>query len=377
MDRHRNLFCALMTFLSYAYAHGSIEHHHEHSFEHKSPLSQAILWRNAFFATFAISFFPTIILVLIPAKWLTSPSKGGVNLQNAFLSFAAGGLLGDVFLHALPELLGIHDHDHEHHEHHEHHHMTDISQCTEKSCSTVDHHTNTNEHTDVHLIGIYVLMGFLVFFICEKLLTHHLNSESTSPSEPSTNNISKAQVSSTTNEVHNSTPSHATDAAHHALDTTHKHHTHLGVAGYLNLAADMMHNFTDGLAIGATFGSGHSLALATFLSVFFHEIPHELGDVSILIESGFTKTQAIYAQFGTAVAAFLGTAMGLCAQRNAALETLLLSVTCGGFVYIATVSIVPLLLAKRGTLFQSCVEIVAFSLGVGMMYVVALLEELE
>ena len=55
-----------------------------------------------------------------------------------------------------------------------------------------------------------------------------------------------------------------------------------------------MHNFTDGIAIGASFsisggekgGSGHKMGIAAMLSVLFHEIPHELSDFTILIESG-------------------------------------------------------------------------------------------
>ena len=47
-----------------------------------------------------------------------------------------------------------------------------------------------------------------------------------------------------------------------------------------------MHNFTDGIALGASFASGKGLAMATLLSVLFHEIPHELGmSVNIVINT--------------------------------------------------------------------------------------------
>jgi solute carrier family 39 (zinc transporter), member 7 len=57
-------------------------------------------------------------------------------------------------------------------------------------------------------------------------------------------------------------------------------------SGWLNLLADGMHNFTDGIAVGASFASGRGLAQATVLSVIFHEIPHEIGDFSILLQAG-------------------------------------------------------------------------------------------
>jgi len=61
------------------------------------------------------------------------------------------------------------------------------------------------------------------------------------------------------------------------------------VAGYLNLAADFAHNFTDGLAIGASFLVGRNLGIMTTITIFFHEIPHEIGDFAILVKSGCSK----------------------------------------------------------------------------------------
>ena len=39
-----------------------------------------------------------------------------------------------------------------------------------------------------------------------------------------------------------------------------------------------MHNFADGLAVGAAFLSSWKTGLATSLAVFCHEVPHELGE---------------------------------------------------------------------------------------------------
>ena len=61
------------------------------------------------------------------------------------------------------------------------------------------------------------------------------------------------------------------------------------VAGYLNLAADFAHNFTDGLAIGASFLMGQNLGIITTITIFLHEIPHEIGDFAILVQSGCSK----------------------------------------------------------------------------------------
>ena len=48
-----------------------------------------------------------------------------------------------------------------------------------------------------------------------------------------------------------------------------------------------MHKSADGLAIGAAFGESLSLGFSTSIAILFHEIPHELGDYSILKSAGF------------------------------------------------------------------------------------------
>lgn len=61
------------------------------------------------------------------------------------------------------------------------------------------------------------------------------------------------------------------------------------MSGYLNLAADVIHNFTDGLAMGASFLVGPAVGAVTTLTILLHEVPHEIGDFAILIQSGCTK----------------------------------------------------------------------------------------
>ena len=66
-------------------------------------------------------------------------------------------------------------------------------------------------------------------------------------------------------------------------------HEDIKVAGYLNLAADFTHNFTDGLAIGASFLVSQNLGIITTLTILLHEVPHEIGDFAILVQSGCNK----------------------------------------------------------------------------------------
>ena len=61
------------------------------------------------------------------------------------------------------------------------------------------------------------------------------------------------------------------------------------VSAYLNLAADCTHNFTDGLAIGASFLVSRQLGIITTITILLHEVPHEIGDFAILVQSGCSK----------------------------------------------------------------------------------------
>lgn len=54
--------------------------------------------------------------------------------------------------------------------------------------------------------------------------------------------------------------------------------TELRLLPYLITLGDAVHNFADGLAVGAAFSSSWKTGLATSLAVFCHELPHELGE---------------------------------------------------------------------------------------------------
>ena len=146
------------------------------------------------------------------------------------------------------------------------------------------------------------------------------------------------------------------------------------VAGYLNLAADFTHNFTDGLAIGASYLVSVNVGLVTTATILIHEVPHEIGDFAILVQSGYPKRKAMFLQLSTATGAMIGTFFGLLADSFSGIATMwILPFTAGGFIYIATVSVIPELL-ENTSIWQSIKEILAMFIGVALMVFIAMVE---
>lgn len=88
----------------------------------------------------------------------------------------------------------------------------------------------------------------------------------------------------------------------------------------------------------------------------------------------YSKSQAIQAQFVTAIAAILGTSVGLLARRSEVVEELLLAFTAGGFLYLSTVNMLPAIVRTKSSFVQCLLEVVCFLLGIVMMVLVTYLE---
>ena len=143
------------------------------------------------------------------------------------VAFAAGGLIGGAFLDIIPEA--------------------------------------TEYVKDITQLFLYVISGYLLFFILEKYLHwRHCHSAEC--------------------KIHRFT--------------------------YLNIIGDIVHNFCDGLIIGAVFLVNIKVGVATTLAIIFHEIPHELGNFSVLVYGGFSKLKALFYNFLSSLFAIVGTIAG-------------------------------------------------------------------
>jgi len=145
-------------------------------------------------------------------------------------------------------------------------------------------------------------------------------------------------------------------------------------AGYLNLIANGFDNFTHGLAIGASFLIGSKVGFLTTFVIFIHEIPHEICDYAILVNSGFSRWDAVKAQSSVSLFGIIGTATALYVKS---VETLnaktvwILPFSAGGFLYIALVNLLPEILDKETDLRSTLGQVTCVILGVLLMAIVA------
>ena len=159
---------------------------------------------------------------------------------------------------------------------------------------------------DFHLITGTVLLGIFVFFLLEKLvLWRHCHTDHCE--------------------------------LHGAEDQEHK-----PAAGVLILIGDAMHNFIDGILIGAAFLTDIHLGIVTSLAVAAHEIPQEVGDFAILLHSGFSRKRALFFNVLSSLTTVLG---GLLAwfsfQNMQEFIPYALAIAASSFIYIAVADLIP------------------------------------
>lgn len=246
-----------------------------------------MLWAWIFLSVLLVS-----LLSLISIFFLSFKKEFLHKLMAFLISFAAGALLGDAFLHLLPEAV-------------------------EEAGFTLS-------------LSLTLLAGIIIFFILEKFIHWR-----------------------------------------HCHIPASKEHPH--PFAWMNLLGDALHNFMDGLIIAGSYLTSIPLGVSTTLAVVLHEIPQEMGDFSVLLKGGFTKSKALLYNFLTALSALLGALLVFIVGNVPSLVDAIVPFTAGGFIYIATADLIPEL-HKETLPTKSLVQLFGFVVGIVIMFALLFLE---
>nr|XP_056716377.1 metal cation symporter ZIP14 [Euleptes europaea] len=118
------------------------------------------------------------------------------------------------------------------------------------------------------------------------------------------------------------------------------HYSDIGTLAWMITLSDGLHNFIDGLAIGASFTVSVFQGVSTSVAIFCEEFPHELGDFVILLNAGMTTQQALFFNFISACCCYIGLAFGILAGSHFSANWIF-ALAGGMFLYIALADMFP------------------------------------
>jgi zinc and cadmium transporter len=129
----------------------------------------------------------------------------------------------------------------------------------------------------------------------------------------------------------------------------HTDHCHVhGAAAQLVILGDAFHNFIDGAIISTAVLTSVPLGVNTAIAVAAHEIPQEVGDIAILLSSGFSRSRALILNVVSGAAGIFGALVGFTAVSVVpGIRPFVLAFSSASMLYIAMSDLIPDL--HRGT----------------------------
>lgn len=134
---------------------------------------------------------------------------------------------------------------------------------------------------------------------------------------------------------------------HHSEYAAHPEEHNHQPAGMLILLGDAIHNFVDGILIAAAFLTDVKLGIVTSLAVAAHEIPQEVGDFAILLQSGYEKKKALFYNVLASLTTVVGGVLAYFSLEDLhASLPYFLAMAASSFIYIAVADLIPSLHEK-------------------------------
>ncbi|KAL5015018.1 hypothetical protein ScPMuIL_009288 [Solemya velum] len=323
------------------------------------------------------------------------------HLLQFLVALAVGALSGDALLHLLPHSFQGESRGHGSH----------------------DSHEGASHSDGVHK-GLCGLLGIFFFFFIERVLTiitHNKRSKKKLKKKSSRNSdgaVAGARLSSRKTDdcqdsimvVHpNKALKNLADDSHdqyhvemtaltnhnHCEDeddsVLHSHHGHSHLHGnklptsvasiaWMVILGDGIHNFSDGLAIGAAFANSITGGISTSVAVFCHELPHEIGDFAVLLRAGMPAKQAMVYNCVSSILCLIGMFIGVTLGNISSASLWIFACVGGLFLYIALVDMLPEMTSvdtKQGEnpFCHLIFQCLGMAVGGGIMLVIAIFED--
>jgi zinc and cadmium transporter len=196
-------------------------------------------------------------------------------------------------------------------------------------CGLIPHAFEEVPVEDMSTLSATILVGILLFFVLEKLLVwRHCHSHA---------------CEAHGEESHNEQHQHAHEHGHSHSIRPAGHRP----AGMFIILGDSIHNFVDGVLIGAAFLTDVQLGIVTSLAVAAHEIPQEVGDFAILLHSGYKRGEALLYNILASLSTVVGGVLAYFSLGD--LHHILpyfLTLAASSFIYIAVADLIPSLHQK-------------------------------
>jgi len=193
-------------------------------------------------------------------------------------------------------------------------------------CGLIPHAFEEVPVEDMSSLSATILAGILLFFVLEKLLVwRHCHSHACEAHGEESHD----------HQHHDHGHSHSVQPAGHRP------------AGMFIILGDSIHNFVDGVLIGAAFLTDVQLGIVTSLAVAAHEIPQEVGDFAILLHSGYKRGEALFYNVLASLSTVVGGVLAYFSLGD--LHHILpyfLTLAASSFIYIAVADLIPSLHQK-------------------------------
>jgi zinc and cadmium transporter len=138
-----------------------------------------------------------------------------------------------------------------------------------------------------------------------------------------------------------------------------------GATAPLVFIGDAFHNFLDGAIICTAVMTSVPLGINTAIAVAAHEIPQEVGDVAILLASGYSRGRALMLNVVTGLSGIAGALVAFAAvEVIPGVRPFVLAISAASLLYIAMSDLIPDL--HRGNLDASAVrQVLLITTGIG------------